>query len=48
MLSNALLAFSLFSFVAVWTTLVLLFGIELNGVEGNKENMKNKNYLIKA
>ena len=48
MLSNALLAFSLFSVLAVLTTLVLLFGIELNGSEANKENMKNKNNLIKA
>jgi hypothetical protein len=48
MLSNALLAFSLFSVLAVSTTLVLLFGIELNGNEGNKESIKNKNNLVTA
>lgn len=48
MLSNALLAFSLFSVVALGTSLVLMFGIELNGGEEGKESIKLKSYLILA
>jgi hypothetical protein len=45
MLSNALLSFSLFSLVAVGTSLVLMLGIESNGGEAGRESLKTKSFL---
>ena len=46
MLSNALISFSLFSLVAVGTSLVLMLGIEISGGEAGRESLKTKSFLI--